>query len=71
MLQLLIIFCFHYTDLEVHNLSQESNTLLKEGIIILHVSNNSCIYLLDTQSKLTYRHIDSGISESHMKESTL
>ena len=63
--------CFYDTDLEVHNLSQESNTLLKEGIIILHVSNNSCTYLLDTQSKLTDHHKDSAISASHMKESML
>ena len=64
---------FYYTDLEVRNIPvcQESNTLLKEGIIMLHVSNNSCIYLLDTQSKLTDQHKDSAISASHMKESML
>ena len=64
---------FYYTDLEVRNLPvcQESNTLLKEGIIMLHESNNSCIYLLDTQSKLTDHHIDSAISASHTKESML
>ena len=64
---------FYYTDPEVHNLSQESNTLLKEGIIILHVSNTSCTctYLSDTQSKPTDQHKDISISASHMKVSML
>ena len=64
-------FVFHYTELEAHNVSQESNTELNEGKKILLVSNTLCIFLSDTQSELRDQHINFTISATHMKESMI